>query len=222
MVEADDERAEQGLTRTERRRLETRRQLLEAVRDLVVEHGVGGFVVADIAERADLAAGTFYNHFADREDAIVTAAGECIGRVRSEVQPLVAGVDCPLCMFIGSLVLTNARAVEDQHEAAFLARFMNSQLRPIAFIPGDWYAMLEQAVADGIVTCDPARVSLAHRMALSQGDAALVAGVAGERPPVSLLVRSIGAMLGEVLDVDRATMDEIVERTLVAIAASVD
>ena len=222
MGEAFGDRAEQGLTRTDRRRNETRRQLLEAVRDLVVEHGVGGFVVADIAERADLATGTFYNHFADREDAVITAAAECIGRVRSEVQPLVAGVECPLCMFIGSLVLTNARAVEDQHEAAFLVRFMNSRLRPIAFIPGDWFDMLEQAVTNGIVTCDPSRVALAHHMALNLGDAALAAGVAGDRPPVPLLVRSLGAMLGEVLDVDRATMDEIVERTLVAIAASVD
>ncbi len=48
----------------------TRRRLLEAVRFLVVNHGPDGFSVQQVTERADVALGTFYNHFTDRVDAI--------------------------------------------------------------------------------------------------------------------------------------------------------
>ena len=48
----------------------TRRRLLEAVRHLVVNHGPDGFSVQQVTEMADVALGTFYNHFTDRVDAI--------------------------------------------------------------------------------------------------------------------------------------------------------
>lgn len=47
-----------------KKRAKTRRQLLRAGMAAVAEHGPDGVTVADIAGRADLSSGTFYNHFA--------------------------------------------------------------------------------------------------------------------------------------------------------------
>jgi len=57
-------------TRTERRRRHTHDVLLNAGFEIVGERGVSGWPISDVAERADVALGSFYNHFADREDFI--------------------------------------------------------------------------------------------------------------------------------------------------------
>ncbi|MDG2112020.1 MAG: TetR/AcrR family transcriptional regulator [Actinomycetota bacterium] len=63
----------EGLTRTQRRRQATRAALLDAVVDLLLEQGHGRLSSTDIANQADVAVGTFYNHFLSVEEAIAAA-----------------------------------------------------------------------------------------------------------------------------------------------------
>lgn len=58
------------LTRHQRRRLETRRQLLDTTLQLILERGYDAITIQDITDRADLGRGTFYIHFRDKEDAV--------------------------------------------------------------------------------------------------------------------------------------------------------
>src|SRR5882757_8823572 len=61
--------------RTDRRRERTRGKLTDATRELIVEKGVSGLRINEITERADVALGSFYNHFESKEeivDAVVT------------------------------------------------------------------------------------------------------------------------------------------------------
>jgi len=55
--------------RRERRKAETRRRLLDAARRLFVERGYDATRPQDVARAADVGAGTFYLHFADKRDA---------------------------------------------------------------------------------------------------------------------------------------------------------
>lgn len=57
--------------RRERRKAETRRRLLLAARALFVERGFSATRPQDIARRADVGAGTFYLHFADRREVFM-------------------------------------------------------------------------------------------------------------------------------------------------------
>ena len=57
-------------TRADRRRAETRARLLAAARELFAEKGVGATRIGEITERADVAAGSFYNHFADKDEIV--------------------------------------------------------------------------------------------------------------------------------------------------------
>ncbi|MFZ1996039.1 MAG: helix-turn-helix domain-containing protein, partial [Solirubrobacteraceae bacterium] len=49
----------------------TRERLLAAARELIEEGGYGGASVLAIAERAGVAAGTLYRHFASKEELFV-------------------------------------------------------------------------------------------------------------------------------------------------------
>lgn len=54
------------LNRTERRKRATREAILEAAQALDGERGFGGGTIEEIAERADVAVGSVYNHFGSR------------------------------------------------------------------------------------------------------------------------------------------------------------
>ena len=58
------------MTRTERRVRRNYELLLEAFRHQIVEVGVESTSVASVAERADMALGSFYNHFDSRRAAL--------------------------------------------------------------------------------------------------------------------------------------------------------
>lgn len=57
-------------TRADRRRERTRTQLTDATRALIAEKGVAGLRINEITERADVALGSFYNHFASKEEIV--------------------------------------------------------------------------------------------------------------------------------------------------------
>jgi AcrR family transcriptional regulator len=63
-------------SRTDRRRARTRARLLAAARDLFAEQGVGATRTGEITERADVAAGSFYNHFADKDEIVEAVMAE--------------------------------------------------------------------------------------------------------------------------------------------------
>jgi AcrR family transcriptional regulator len=61
------------LTRHERRRLQTRKLLMQATLELVLEKGYDAISIQEITDRADLGRGTFYIHFKDKEEVVWTA-----------------------------------------------------------------------------------------------------------------------------------------------------
>ncbi|UCE87550.1 MAG: helix-turn-helix transcriptional regulator [Deltaproteobacteria bacterium] len=61
--------------RADRRRLRTRAALLSAAREVFASQGVDASTIQDITEAADVAKGSFYNHF-DSKEAILRAVAE--------------------------------------------------------------------------------------------------------------------------------------------------
>lgn len=64
-----------------RKRARTRRLLITAGMAALAEHGPDGVTVADIAGRAKLAPGTFYNHFLSTQDLVEAICAELAGGV---------------------------------------------------------------------------------------------------------------------------------------------
>jgi AcrR family transcriptional regulator len=75
-------------TRAERRRAETRERITKAALDLLLEEGAARLRLSDVAERADVAFGSLYTYFENKEaivDAVVAAAlGDLIAATRPD------------------------------------------------------------------------------------------------------------------------------------------
>jgi len=75
-----------GAGRREERKAQNRQKLLEAARKVFAEKGLGEATARDIVRETDLASGTFYNYFSDKEDAFRAVLEEMAERSRALVR----------------------------------------------------------------------------------------------------------------------------------------
>src|SRR3954467_2703813 len=68
--------------RREERKAQNRANLLDAARRVFAEKGLGEATARDIVRETDLASGTFYNYFTDKEDAFRAVLEERAQRSR--------------------------------------------------------------------------------------------------------------------------------------------
>lgn len=85
---------------------QTRRRILDATRDLLVEVGLDGTTLKAITDRAEVGAGSFYNLFDSKEDAVLEVVRSAIAAV--DPDPEARGADT-----LGTLVEAFIRFVED-------------------------------------------------------------------------------------------------------------
>ncbi len=69
--------------RREERKAQNRAKLLAAARHVFAEKGLGEATARDIVRETDLATGTFYNYFEDKEDAFRALLGELSEKARA-------------------------------------------------------------------------------------------------------------------------------------------
>ena len=67
--------------RREQNKAENRTALLKAARAVFAEMGYGAASVRDIVRRTDLASGTFYNYFKDKDEIFEAVVGELTGEI---------------------------------------------------------------------------------------------------------------------------------------------
>ena len=67
--------------RREQNKVENRTALLKAARAVFAEMGAGAASVRDIVRRTDLASGTFYNYFKDKDEIFEAVVGELTGEL---------------------------------------------------------------------------------------------------------------------------------------------
>lgn len=75
---AAEQRGERG-GRREQNKVENRTALLKAARGVFAEMGYGAASVRDIVRRTELASGTFYNYFKDKDEIFEAVVGELTG-----------------------------------------------------------------------------------------------------------------------------------------------
>lgn len=80
------------LTR-EQRQSQTRQQLLDAGRRLIVEKGYGGASLRDIAQAAGFSQGAFYSNFASKEDLLLELLREHMAAETEQLGAIFSGTD---------------------------------------------------------------------------------------------------------------------------------
>src|ERR1700758_695776 len=81
--------------RRERRKLEIREALLDATRALLASRSMDALSVDEIVERADVARGTFYNYFRDKDSLEQELASHTRARIEGEIARVNEGVRDP-------------------------------------------------------------------------------------------------------------------------------
>ena len=103
-------------TRLDRRKARTRRALLDAAREILVEHGIGDVSIQEITERADVGFGSFYNHFSSKTELFEAAITEALDVHGALLDAVTAGIEDP-----AELVAVAVRAtagLADTHRTA--------------------------------------------------------------------------------------------------------
>jgi len=81
--------------RRDRRKLATRQALLDATIALLSSRSIDAMTVDEIAMRADVAKGTFYNYFPDKDALERELSGYVRARIRTEISRTNEGVSDP-------------------------------------------------------------------------------------------------------------------------------
>jgi AcrR family transcriptional regulator len=87
--------SQQVQTRTERRRARTRASLVEAARTLIADKGVEGLRISEITERADVALGSFYNHFESKDELVEEVVADTIEAMAEAIEETMATLTDP-------------------------------------------------------------------------------------------------------------------------------
>jgi AcrR family transcriptional regulator len=112
--------------RRERTKAANRSAILAAARDVFAVHGYDAVGVRDIIRRTDLASGTFYNYFPDKEAVFRDLVGEVAQEARRRVRAARQAARTPRGFVEDAYRAYFGFIVEDAGRAAFLARNMGA------------------------------------------------------------------------------------------------
>ena len=175
----------------ERKKMHTRVSIEAAAIDLALEHGFDAVTIEAIAERADVTPRTFFNHFADKADAVLgiprdheAAADIDVDSIRAD-SPFgfgVAIVRAGIAMLDDSAVATDKRRREVfAQNPALLGR----EMEKLVIIEGSITRHLDRHLAREGMPAGIEREDLALAITVTLTAAARLAVVRWSREPAS-------------------------------------
>ena len=177
----------------ERKKLHTRQTIELAAIDLVLEHGLDGVTIEAIAERADVTPRTFFNHFADKTDAVLGLARD--QEIAPDIDPATIVADSPFAfgaavVRAGLETLDDGAVDTDRRRREVFARhpaLLTREMDKIALIEGSITRHLERYLADGGMPAGVEREDFALAITVTVTAAARLAFIRWSRQPASAL-----------------------------------
>lgn len=187
-----------------------RGRLTAAARDLFAAQGVDATSIAEIAARAGVGSGSFYNHFTDKDaiiGAVLAAAGDALG---AELDRLSAGLDDPAeIMSVAHRHLVRLTG-EDPTWGWLMVRLDASYSVMTAAIGARAERDMQRGIDAGRFVVEDATVALfVAGGALLGAIRARLAGVGGDRTDelhAELVLRALGLPPAEAAQVARRPM----------------
>ena len=136
-------------SRRGRRRERTRRQLLDAARQLIADHGVEGIRIHDLTSAADLGAGTFYIHFSSKDDLVAAVVTDAIDDVAHAAVGEAAAGDDPAVTIARASVRVVRLAFEQPELARLLVNLIQADKLFGASVTPYARSLVETGVASG-------------------------------------------------------------------------
>ncbi len=139
----------------------TRQQLLDAAHGLIVEKGVAGLRIAEITERADVALGSFYNHFASKDELVEAVVADALSSLAGEIIPTEPDHGDPAVEAITALRRFVRLAYEDVPLSRLLVNLSRGEEVFLAAISPFAHTALERAAAEGAFELENIDVAVA-------------------------------------------------------------
>ena len=119
-------------TRSDRRMVRNRKALLGAAEKLIAEKGIDRLTIDEITEAADLAKGTFYNYFNDKNEIAQELALVIRRDIRDQVGIAEQGFDDTAGQLVAGIAVCLHAAAVSPARAAVLSRMYSLWLSPDA------------------------------------------------------------------------------------------
>jgi AcrR family transcriptional regulator len=109
-------------TRHQRRRSKNREALINAGHKIIAEKGIDAATMAEIAEAADVGAGTAYNHFASKDELVMAVMERVMDRLAIRIKAATESFDDPAQVFAFGVLSTMRTATTDSRWRWLLRR----------------------------------------------------------------------------------------------------
>jgi AcrR family transcriptional regulator len=147
--------------RRERRKLATRQALLDATQALLVKRSLDALTVDEIVERADVARGTFYNYFADKDALERELASQVRVRVEGEIARTNVGIGDPAERIARAFCCVLRFFLDAPEQAAAMARLFPRATDPAAPINSGVRGDVMEGLAQGRIFAPSEEVAVA-------------------------------------------------------------
>jgi AcrR family transcriptional regulator len=147
---------------------------------LIAETGVSGLRVAEITERADVALGSFYNHFESKDEVVEAIVSDTVRVIAAANTPLIESVEDPAEAASISYRRFVRLADEDPELARLLVNLNRAEARSESMLVPEAQRTLERGVETGRFKISDIPVTLATTIG---GAVAVIQGILDERLP---------------------------------------
>lgn len=200
-------------TRTDRRRARTRQSLIESARELIVTNGVEGLRIGEITERADVALGSFYNHFDSKEELVEAIVAETVVAIADSLTPLIESLDDPAEAVSVSNRLFVRLAIDDPALARLMVNLDRADARFETMVMPQAHAALERGIEAGrFRLADPSValiVAAGGALAVMRGILEGRLGPDAEHTSSEGLLRTVGVDFDEAREIARRPLPKI-------------
>ena len=140
----------------ERRRARTRQALLDAGIATIAERGLDRLTIANITDGADVALGSFYNHFENREDFLKQLSETALAEWMDDVRTMRCGPFATEADRVAvSFVVLSRRAVADPKWARFTSESLaRSEVPTTVQLRATLLSVVELGIEQGVFEVD--------------------------------------------------------------------
>lgn len=198
-------------SRADRRRERTRRSLIDAGRALIGEKGVAGLRIQEITESADVALGSFYNHFDTKEKLVEAVVADSLASLTGKIVDAATAEDDPALVVSVAVRRVVRLAYDDPEFARLVVNLSHSEmLLATAVAPHASRALARGIEAGRFDVSDPdITLTTVAGGALALVDAILEGrhGADADAVYAEAVLRSLGVAGGDARAISRAPLE---------------
>lgn len=199
----------------------TREALIRAGRKLFAEQPVDAVAIDDIVRAADVAKGSFYNHFPDKDALVRSVTGEIRAGVERVIGRANAGIDEPARRVARAVCVYMRYAVDEPVRAAVLVRVHSGHVSTSAPLNQGLVEDVSAGLASGRFAIATMESAVLYILGVSQislirivQEPTLALAVTLSQQMCALLLRGLGVPPSEAETLAAQASDEVVRQGL--------